>query len=212
MRPLEDFSGLLAQRVYASLREASLSMFFRPGDILRKPKICTQSGVPRSPVFEAVTRLAVEHLVRTVPQSGTYVARFSLAEIREGAFLPEALELVTLELATMEKAAQTITDDGVGQLHRNLSLQKTCWKSTISIVFIKITPPCICLSCLLAVLLGPRPWPIPLGSIVEHHAIFAAIGTRNPVAARAATCLHLGQLVGFLEPLALARPDLCEPD
>ncbi len=119
MRPLEDFSGSLAQSVYASMREASLSMFFRPGDILRKPKICTQSGVSRTPVFEAVTRLAVEHLVRTVPQSSTYVARFSLAEIREGAFLPEALELVTVE-----KLAQTITDDGVGQLRRNLSLQK----------------------------------------------------------------------------------------
>ena len=76
MRPLADFSGSLSQRVYASLREVSLSIFFRPGDILRKPKICTQSGVSRSLVFEAVTRLAVEHLVRTVPQSGTYVARF----------------------------------------------------------------------------------------------------------------------------------------
>ena len=119
MRPLADFSGSLSQRVYASLRETSLSTFFRPGDILRQPKICTQSGVSRSPVFEAVTRLAVEHLVRTVPQSGTDVARFSLAEIREGAFLPEALELVTVEQVT-----QTITDDGVGQLRRNLSLQK----------------------------------------------------------------------------------------
>ena len=120
MRPLEDFSGSLSQRVYASLRKAILSIFFRPGDILRNPKICTQSGVSRTPFFEAVTRLAVEHLVRTVPQSGTDVARFSLAEIREGAFLPKALEL-----ATVEKVAQTITDDGVGQLRRNLSLQKT---------------------------------------------------------------------------------------
>ena len=76
MRPLEDFSGSLAQRVYTSLREVGLSIFFRPGDILRKPKICAQSGVSRTPFFEAVTRLAVEHLVCTVSQSGTYVARF----------------------------------------------------------------------------------------------------------------------------------------
>lgn len=119
MRPLEDFSGSLAQRVYASLREVSRSIFFRPGDILRKPKICTQSGVSRTPFFEAVTRLGVEHLVRTVPQSGTDVARFSLAKICEGSFLPKVLELVTVE-----KVTQTITDDGVGQLRRNLSLQK----------------------------------------------------------------------------------------
>jgi DNA-binding GntR family transcriptional regulator len=135
------------------------------------------------------------------------VARFSLAEIREGTFLPKVLELVTVE-----KVTQTITDDRVGQLRRNLSLQKTRWKSTISMTFTKPTPPCMRLFCLLAAILGPRPWPIPLGSIVEHHAIFAAIGTRNLVAARAATRLHLGQLVGFLKPLALARPDLFEPD
>jgi DNA-binding GntR family transcriptional regulator len=46
----------------------------------------------------------------------------------------------------------------------------------------------------------------------EHQAILAAIEARDPVAARAATRLHLGQLIGFLEPLALARPELFEPD
>ena len=45
LRPLEAFTGSLAQRVYASLREAILSMSFRPGDILRKPEICEQLGV-----------------------------------------------------------------------------------------------------------------------------------------------------------------------
>ena len=113
---------------------------------------------------------------------------------------------------TVEKVTQTITDDGVGQLRRNLSLQKTRWKSTVSKAFTKPTPPCMHLFCFLAAMLGSRPWPIPLGSIVEHQAIFSAIGARNLVAARAATRLHLGQLVGFLKLLALARPDLFEPD
>ena len=96
LRPLDAFQGSLAQRVYASLREAILSMSLRPGDILRKPEICDQLGVSRSPVSEAVARLAVEHLVRVVPQAGTYVARFSLNEIREGAFLRAALELASV--------------------------------------------------------------------------------------------------------------------
>lgn len=46
----------------------------------------------------------------------------------------------------------------------------------------------------------------------EHQAILAAIEARDPMAARVATRLHLGRLIGFLEPLALARPDLFEPD
>jgi DNA-binding GntR family transcriptional regulator len=47
---------------------------------------------------------------------------------------------------------------------------------------------------------------------VEHLAILAAIEARDPLAAREATRLHLGKLIGFLEPLALSRPDLFEAD
>jgi len=49
-------------------------------------------------------------------------------------------------------------------------------------------------------------------TIAEHQAIVAAIEARDPGTARAATRLHLGKLIGFLEPLALSRPDLFEPD
>ncbi len=226
LRPLEAFTGSLAQRVYASLREAILSMSFRPGDILRKPEICEQLGVSRSPVSEAVARLAVEHLVRIVPQAGTYVARFSLAEIREGAFLREALEL-----AAVEKVAQTITDDQLTQLRRNLRLQQGLLEDHDFDGFYQTDAAMheLILSFTgyrRVAALADTSWvhvnrarqlilPAPgrvQSTYAEHQAILAAIEARDPVAARAATRLHLGQLIGFLEPLALARPDLFEPD
>ena len=95
-----------------------MSLSLRPGDILRKPEICEMLGVSRSPVSEAMARLAGEHLVQVVPQAGTYVARLSLAEVREGAFLREALEV-----AAVERVAVLITDDQIGQLRRNLRVQ-----------------------------------------------------------------------------------------
>ena len=226
LRPLDAFAGSLAQRVYASLREAILSMSFRPGDILRKPEICAQLGVSRSPVSEAVTRLAVEHLVRIVPQTGTYVARFSLAEIREGAFLREALEL-----AAVEKVALTITDDELTQLHHNLRLQQALLDDDDFDGFYQTDAAMheLILSFTgyrRVAALAETSWvhvnrarqlilPAPgrvQSTYAEHQAILAAIEARDPVAARAATRLHLGQLIGFLEPLALARPDLFEPD
>jgi DNA-binding GntR family transcriptional regulator len=226
LRPLESFGGSLAQRVYASLREAILSMSFRPGDILRKPEICAQLGVSRSPVSEAVTRLAVEHLVRIVPQAGTYVARFSLAEIREGAFLREALEL-----AAVERVAQTITDDQMDQLVRNLTAQEQLLEAKDFDGFYQTDAAMHALILSFTgysrvagladtawvhvnrarQLILPAPGRVQ-STYVEHQAILAAIEARDPVAARAATRLHLGRLVGFLEPLALARPDLFEPD
>ena len=226
LRPLDAFAGSLAQRVYASLREAILSMSFRPGDSLRKPEICAQLGVSRSPVSEAVTRLAVEHLVRIVPQTGTYVARFSLAEIREGAFLREALEL-----AAVEKVAQTITDVELTQLHHNLRLQQALLDDDDFDGFYQTDAAMheLILSFTgyrRVAALAETSWvhvnrarqlilPAPgrvQSTYAEHQAILAAIEARDPVAARAATRLHLGQLIGFLEPLALARPDLFEPD
>ncbi len=48
-----------------------------------------------------------------VPQAGTFVARFSMEEIREGAFLREALELAAIEIVAM-----TLTEDQLVQLRR----------------------------------------------------------------------------------------------
>ncbi len=226
LRPLETFQGSLAQRVYASLREAILSMSFRPGDIIRKPEICEALGVSRSPVSEAVARLAVEHLVRVVPQAGTYVARFSLEEIREGVFLREALEL-----AAVERVARVITEDQLVQLRRNLRLQQALIEDMDVDGFYQTDAAMheLILSFTgfkRVAALADTSWVhvnrarqliLPASgrvqaTLTEHQAILSAIEARDPKAARDATRLHLGKLIGFLEPLALSRPDLFEPD
>ncbi|MDN3721652.1 GntR family transcriptional regulator [Roseibium salinum] len=69
-------SGSLAQRVYEALRIAILAMDLPPGTPLRKQVICEQLGVSRSPVTEAITKLAGEGLVEVIPQSGSRVTKF----------------------------------------------------------------------------------------------------------------------------------------
>jgi GntR family transcriptional regulator, rspAB operon transcriptional repressor len=69
-------------------------------------------------VADAVARLQTEGLVDVVPQAGTFVARFSMQEIREGAFLREAIEV-----AAIERVAEIITDDQLTLLRRNLTVQ-----------------------------------------------------------------------------------------
>lgn len=226
LRPLEQFQGTLAQRVHASLREAILSMSLRPGDILRKPEICETLGVSRSPVSEAVARLAVEHLVRIVPQAGTYVARFSLEEVREGAFLREALEL-----AAVEKVALEITDEQLVILRRNLRLQEALVEdldfagfyqtdAAMHELILSLTGfrrvASLADSAWVHVnrarqLLLPAPGRVQ-ATLAEHRQIIAAIEAHDAPAAREATKAHLGKLVGFLAPLALTHPDLFEPD
>ena len=80
LTPLDRFEGSLAERTYQSLRQAILDVTYRPGAPLPKREICEALGVSRSPVSEAIARLASDGLVRVVPQAGTFVALFSMAE------------------------------------------------------------------------------------------------------------------------------------
>ena len=101
LAPLDLFTGSLSNRVYLSLRDAILTMEYSPGDLLRKQVVCEALKVSRSPVSEAVARLATDGLVTLLPPAGTYVSRFSMREIRESAFLREALELASDAFETL---------------------------------------------------------------------------------------------------------------
>ena len=68
---------------------------------------------------EAISLLVQDGLVEVVPQAGTYVARFSIDELKEGAFIREALEV-----AAIKELANSITDQNLVELRRNLRLQK----------------------------------------------------------------------------------------
>lgn len=225
LRPLDDFSGSLANKVYLSLKQAILSLAFRPGEIIRKPEICEILGVSRSPVSEAVARLATEALVDIIPQAGTFVARFSMDEIREGAFLRQALEL-----AAVERVAETITKEQLVQLRRNLRVQSASIDDHDFAGFYKLDAEMheMILSftgfrrlASLAdtswvhvnrarQLILPAPGRVE-ATLLEHQAIFAALEARDPARAREATRHHLGQLVTVLEPLVEQRPDLFAP-
>ncbi|WP_431298893.1 GntR family transcriptional regulator [Tabrizicola sp. BL-A-41-H6] len=220
--PLAQFSGSLGQKVYQTLRHAILSLAYSPGEILRKPDICAALGVSRSPVADAVARLQVEGLVDVVPQAGTFVARFSMREIREGAFLREAIEVAAVELV-----APTITDDQLQRLRRNLTVQAALvadgdipgfytldgdmHEMLLSFTgFPKLAQ--VSDTAWLHVnrarqLILPVPGRIE-ATLAEHAAILAALEARDPAAARDAVRSHLRQLVTYLEPLERDRPDL----
>lgn len=226
LRPLHDFAGSLGQRVYQTLREAILSLAYRPGEILRKPDICEALGVSRSPVADAVARLQAEGLVDVVPQAGTFVARFSMQEIREGAFLREAIEV-----AAIEKVAERITEDQLQLLRRNLTVQAAlvtdgdipgfyAMDSAMHELLLSFTGfPKLAQVAETAWLHVNRArqliLPVPgrvQATLTEHQAILAALEARDPAAARAAVQAHLRQLLTYLEPLERDRPDLFNPD
>lgn len=174
---------------------------------------------------DAVARLAAEGLVDVIPQAGTYVARFSMEEIREGAFLREAIEVAAIELV-----ARTITDEQLVILRRNLVVQAALLADNDFAGFYKLDGE---MHELLLSFTGYRKlaavsdtaWahvnrarqlvlPVPgrvAATLAEHRAILAALEARDPDAARSAIRSHLRQLVTYLEPLERSHPDLFNP-
>lgn len=225
LSPLEAFAGSLSSRTYLSLREAIVNLVFRPGEALRKAEICETLGVSRSPVAQAITRLEGEGLVDVVPQAGTYVARFSMDEIREGAFLRE-----TIELAAIELVAPAITEDQLVQLRRNIRVQEALVADADFAGFYVLDGQ---MHDLILAFTGFRKlgqvadtaWvhvnrarklvlPLPgrvAETLEEHRAILAALEARDPKAARTAMRRHLAQLITFLEPLEESHSALFAP-
>lgn len=222
LRPVEAFTGSLAQKTYQTLREAIIGLTYRPGEALKKPEICERLGVSRSPVSEAIARLAAEGLVDVVPQAGTFVARFSMEEIREGAFRREAIEL-----AAVEEIAPRMTEAQLVELRRNLRVQEVLVEDGDFAGFYKMDGE---MHALILSLTGHRKlvqvadtaWVhvnrarqlvLPMQgrveeTLAEHRAILDALEARDPEGARQAMRRHLRQLLTHLEPLERDHPEL----
>jgi DNA-binding GntR family transcriptional regulator len=74
-----------AERVLQALRELILGAELAPGSRLGEVELAERLGVSRTPVREALTRLAAEGLVEIVANRGARVATWTVAEL-EGVF------------------------------------------------------------------------------------------------------------------------------
>src|SRR5665811_1600919 len=92
-------STLTTDRVYASLKEAIVSLHLRPGESIVEATIARQLGVSTTPVREALQRLAQEDLVVLSRYRGAAVRETTETDIREIFELREILEPQAVRLA-----------------------------------------------------------------------------------------------------------------
>ncbi|MBX3529589.1 MAG: GntR family transcriptional regulator [Rhizobiaceae bacterium] len=83
--------GDSATRVFEGLRADILAMRLMPGAMVDEAAIARQYDVSRTPVREAVNRLATEGLVSLLPNKGSQVSALDLSKIKD--YL-EAMDLV----------------------------------------------------------------------------------------------------------------------
>ncbi|WP_350333142.1 GntR family transcriptional regulator [Coralliovum pocilloporae] len=109
-------SFTLKDHTYDVLRDAILDINIYDADAdlrLDERKLAEQLGISRTPIREALARLAHEGLVDIVPRRGVFVTRKSIKEILEMVITWAALESMAARMAT-----SVATDDELRELRQ----------------------------------------------------------------------------------------------
>ena len=113
----------IVPQVYQILYKSIISLWLKPGQLLREKEICKQLQISRTPVREALLKLADERLIVILDRSGTYVSRINIKDVQESQFIRESLET-----ATVRYAAKNCNTDLTEKLSMLIEQQKQCVK------------------------------------------------------------------------------------
>ncbi len=92
-------TGRASDRAYAALRAEILAWQLAPGTVLGEVELAARLGVSRTPVREALSRLAAEGLVEAQSGRGLVVSSATVDDVRGLFELREALETTAAALA-----------------------------------------------------------------------------------------------------------------
>ncbi len=89
----------LADRAYVAIRDLIVSLELRPGDLIDERRLVESLGIGRTPVREALRRLAQEQLVEVFPRRGMFVTGVDVRDLARISEVRTALEPEAARLA-----------------------------------------------------------------------------------------------------------------
>jgi DNA-binding GntR family transcriptional regulator len=112
---------LLSTKVYRILKSSIIKGDLKPGEKLLESKIAEQLGVSRTPVREALQKLATEGFVKMEPNSVIMVHNFSFKDLKEILQIRRVLEGLAASVA-----AEEINQEEISQLEKNIEETNIC--------------------------------------------------------------------------------------
>ena len=218
-------SATASAKIYAELRAELVSLQRRPGDAISESEIALSYGISRTPVREAILKLADDGLVDIFPQSGIYVSRIPLAALPEAIIIRKALEETTARLAA-ERAipSQILTLHSIVERQREADAEhdRDAFHHADERFHAGIAEvaghPGIWTWIQQVKLQVDRYRRLTLpqtgrmaDAIAEHAAILAAIEARDPARARLAMEAHLERLLRDISATQSINPEFFEP-
>jgi DNA-binding GntR family transcriptional regulator len=96
---------LLADRAYADLRDRIVTLRIPPGAPIDEDVLGGELGIGRTPVREAIKRLALENLVTVFPRRGTFASEINITDLADISDVR-----IQLEGHAAYRAAERLTD------------------------------------------------------------------------------------------------------
>lgn len=92
----------IGDNIYYTLLKNIVNLNLKPGETLNVKQISEQLNVSRTPVREALIKLAKEGLVDVFPQKGTSVSKIDIRRVEEEQFLRQSLEVRAVTIFMQE--------------------------------------------------------------------------------------------------------------
>jgi DNA-binding GntR family transcriptional regulator len=210
-----------SSRIYSELRAELVSLTRRPGEAISEAEIAVSYGVSRTPVREAILKLADEGLVDIFPQSGIQVSRIPIRALPEAIVIRRALEETTTRLT-----AELATASQILALHSVVERQREADAANDREAFHQADE---LFHATIAEIAGyPGIWKLILQVkvnvdrfrlltlpqagrmttvIAEHHRILSAIKAHDADAAVIAMAKHIERLLGDIAAIKHINPE-----
>jgi DNA-binding GntR family transcriptional regulator len=131
MSSLQLPSELLSDRAYAALRDRLVALQIPPGAPIDEESLTGELGVGRTPVREAIRRLALEGLVVVYPRRGTFASAINITSLTD---LTDVRTV--LEAHAAQRAARLRDEDdraAAGRLIEELGAAESSQRSLIEL-------------------------------------------------------------------------------
>ena len=205
--PTVSSPAAISDRVYATVKHRVLTCAMLPGHRVVEKDLCTEMGISRTPLREALNRLALEGLVVLRPYRGYVIAPLTVADFRELCELRRIVESEAAALSAMratpedieELAARTTLEYTVGDQQTYVSYLRN--NSAFHLALVRCTHNSQLISTVMAAL-DHHQRPLYLGlevgidgqaSTAEHVEVVSAVRNHDPDRARALMLLHIGR-------------------
>jgi len=212
----------ISPQIYERLRRAITTLELAPSEALSEKDLAQKLGVSRTPVREALIRLADEGLIDILPQRGSFVAPIRLKDVEDAQFIRE-----TLEVAVVRRLAGHATQASLNAARENLREQEQAVRDGDRALFLELDEAFHRTLCEAAGL--AKSWRViqtvkmqmdrvrflslPEAGLLrtlmnQHRAILAAVAGGDATVAADQMAAHLQLVLRTVRKLSAERPEL----